>query len=170
VSFLIKRCIYFYEETVYTERRIDNTKDYEYIMSNPSSVADVDAWITQLQDCKQLSESDIRKLCDKVSKMNMLKEIEILILAKKAREILLEESNVQPVRCPVTVCGKTLPNEHYQVYSLISLLSFKKVIFMVSSMTCRNSFELEVIHPIPIIFSWVITLIEAITLLKLSLC
>jgi serine/threonine-protein phosphatase 2A catalytic subunit len=24
----------------------------------------------------------------------------------KAREILLDESNVQPVRCPVTVCGK----------------------------------------------------------------
>lgn len=38
-----------------------------YTMSASSSVADVDAWITQLQDCKQLSESDIKKLCDKVS-------------------------------------------------------------------------------------------------------
>lgn len=36
-------------------------------MSASNSVADVDAWITQLQDCKQLSESDIKKLCDKVS-------------------------------------------------------------------------------------------------------
>jgi serine/threonine-protein phosphatase 2A catalytic subunit len=42
-------------------------------MSSSSSVADVDAWITQLQDCKQLSESDIKKLCDKVSKMRVYK-------------------------------------------------------------------------------------------------
>ncbi|KAG1569207.1 hypothetical protein G6F50_006590 [Rhizopus delemar] len=56
-------------------------------MSASSSVADVDAWIAQLQDCKQLSENDIKKLCD------------------KAREILMQESNVQPVKCPVTVCG-----------------------------------------------------------------
>lgn len=35
-------------------------------MSASSSVADVDAWIAQLQECKQLSESDIKKLCDKV--------------------------------------------------------------------------------------------------------
>lgn len=26
-------------------------------------------------------------------------------LCDKAREILIEESNVQPVKCPVTVCG-----------------------------------------------------------------
>jgi serine/threonine-protein phosphatase 2A catalytic subunit len=37
-------------------------------MSASSSVADVDAWIAQLQDCKQLSENDIKKLCDKVQK------------------------------------------------------------------------------------------------------
>lgn len=35
-------------------------------MSAASSVADVDAWISQLQDCKQLSEGDIKNLCDKV--------------------------------------------------------------------------------------------------------
>lgn len=49
--------------------------------------SEVDVWIAQLSNCKQLSESDVKKLCD------------------KAREILMEESNVQPVRCPVTVCG-----------------------------------------------------------------
>lgn len=37
-------------------------------MTSSSSVADVDAWITQLQDCKQLSENDIRRLCEKVKK------------------------------------------------------------------------------------------------------
>lgn len=35
-------------------------------MTSSNSVADVDAWITQLQDCKQLSEGDIKKLCEKV--------------------------------------------------------------------------------------------------------
>ncbi|KAK0193821.1 serine/threonine protein phosphatase PP2A catalytic subunit [Armillaria mellea] len=48
---------------------------------------EVDSWIEQLSQCKQLSESDVKRLCD------------------KTREILMDESNVQPVRCPVTVCG-----------------------------------------------------------------
>ncbi|PIL35416.1 hypothetical protein GSI_02143 [Ganoderma sinense ZZ0214-1] len=48
---------------------------------------EVDGWIAQLSQCKQLSEADVKRLCD------------------KTREILMEESNVQPVRCPVTVCG-----------------------------------------------------------------
>ncbi|KAF4597231.1 hypothetical protein EYR40_007683 [Pleurotus pulmonarius] len=48
---------------------------------------EIDAWIEQLSQCKQLTENDVKRLCD------------------KTREILMEESNVQPVRCPVTVCG-----------------------------------------------------------------
>ncbi|KAH0833217.1 hypothetical protein J3R83DRAFT_12277 [Lanmaoa asiatica] len=48
---------------------------------------EIDGWIEQLSQCKQLAEVDVKKLCD------------------KTREILMEESNVQPVRCPVTVCG-----------------------------------------------------------------
>jgi serine/threonine-protein phosphatase 2A catalytic subunit len=43
-------------------------------MSASNSVADVDAWITQLQDCKQLSESEIKKLCDKVSALKRERE------------------------------------------------------------------------------------------------
>lgn len=35
-------------------------------MTAVSSVADVDAWIAQLSECKQLPEADIKKLCDKV--------------------------------------------------------------------------------------------------------
>jgi len=35
-------------------------------MTAVSSVADVDAWIAQLSDCKQLPESEIKKLCEKV--------------------------------------------------------------------------------------------------------
>ena len=41
--------------------------------------------IEQLMQCKPLSEAEVKALCE------------------KAREIFSEESNVQPVRCPVTV-------------------------------------------------------------------
>lgn len=48
---------------------------------------DIDSWIEIAQQCKYLPENILKKLCDIVS------------------EILLEESNVQPVSTPVTVCG-----------------------------------------------------------------
>ena len=35
----------------------------------------------------------------------------------QAREVLIEESNVQPVRCPVTVCGDV----HGQFHDLMEL-------------------------------------------------
>jgi len=48
---------------------------------------DLDGWIEQLMECKQLSENQVKSLCE------------------KAKEILAKESNVQEVKCPVTVCG-----------------------------------------------------------------
>lgn len=48
---------------------------------------DIDSWIEIAQKCKYLPENVLKKLCDIVS------------------DILLEESNVQPVSTPVTVCG-----------------------------------------------------------------
>ena len=49
---------------------------------------DVDAWIETLKDDRVcLLETDVRILC------------------QKAKEILVEESNIQPVRTPVTICG-----------------------------------------------------------------
>lgn len=63
------------------------------------SHADLDRQIEHLMECKPLSESEVKTLCD------------------QARAILVEEYNVQPVKCPVTVCGDI----HGQFYDLIEL-------------------------------------------------
>uniref|UniRef100_A0A914PP91 protein-serine/threonine phosphatase n=1 Tax=Panagrolaimus davidi TaxID=227884 RepID=A0A914PP91_9BILA len=60
---------------------------------------EVDEWIENLYECKQLSEHQVKLLCD------------------KAREILKNESNVQEVKCPVTVCGDV----HGQFHDLMEL-------------------------------------------------
>jgi len=52
-----------------------------------SNGVDIDKWIAEVEDKKYLSERDFHTLCDMV------------------KDILGEESNVQPVSTPVTVCG-----------------------------------------------------------------
>ena len=51
------------------------------------SKIDVDAWIATCKDGGILPERDLRVLCEKI------------------KELLIEESNVQPVSAPVTICG-----------------------------------------------------------------
>ncbi|KAI1491477.1 serine/threonine-protein phosphatase pp2a catalytic subunit [Biscogniauxia mediterranea] len=67
--------------------------------SEPTTIPTLDGWIESLMSCKQLAESDVQRLCE------------------KAREVLQEESNVQPVKCPVTVCGDI----HGQFHDLMEL-------------------------------------------------
>jgi serine/threonine-protein phosphatase 2A catalytic subunit len=64
-----------------------------------SDIECLDRQISSLMECKPLPENEIKVLCD------------------KAKEILAAESSVQPVRCPVTVCGDI----HGQFHDLMEL-------------------------------------------------
>ncbi|KAF2869899.1 Metallo-dependent phosphatase-like protein [Massariosphaeria phaeospora] len=58
-----------------------------------------DEWLEQAKQCRYLPEADMKRLCEIV------------------KECLMEESNIQPVRTPVTVCGDI----HGQFYDLLEL-------------------------------------------------
>jgi serine/threonine-protein phosphatase 2A catalytic subunit len=66
------------------------------------SYKDLEIWIEKLYGCRPLTENEIRVLCD------------------KAREIFVEESNVQPLKSPVTVCGDI----HGQIHGCSKFYNF----------------------------------------------
>jgi len=52
-----------------------------------------------------MSATDIDNWLETVKEGTILPERELRILCEKVKEILIEESNVQPVKAPVTICG-----------------------------------------------------------------
>jgi diadenosine tetraphosphatase ApaH/serine/threonine PP2A family protein phosphatase len=68
----------------------DTTSSHQYPL---------DQWLATVKECKYLPEEDMKKLCDLV------------------KSFLLEESNVQPVSTPVTICGDI----HGQFFDLLEL-------------------------------------------------
>ena len=57
------------------------------LLNGRALMSDLDGWIEQLKRCEPLAERDVKTLCE------------------KALEILVEESNVQRVDAPVTICA-----------------------------------------------------------------
>lgn len=51
-----------------------------------------------------VDSSDLDRQIEQLKKCEIIKEAEVKALCTKAREILIEESNVQRVDSPVTVC------------------------------------------------------------------
>jgi len=62
---------------------------------------DLDRWIEDIKQCKLLPELDLKHLCEYV------------------QELMLEESTVQPVQAPVTICGDI----HGQFHDLLELFN-----------------------------------------------
>ena len=77
------------------------------------SSKEIDSWIEQLKECKQLQENHVKFLCD------------------RAKDILSKESNVQEVHCPVTVCGDVHVRKSFKYLLSLSLFFFIRVNFMI---------------------------------------
>lgn len=66
-----------------------------------------------------MSSVDCDKWLETVKNGTILPERELRILCEKVKEILIEESNVQPVKAPVTICGDI----HGQFHDLLELFN-----------------------------------------------
>ncbi|KAH7479308.1 Serine/threonine-protein phosphatase 4 catalytic subunit [Phytophthora ramorum] len=65
------------------------------------------------------SQSELDRQIEQLKRCEYLKESEVKALCQKAREILVDESNVQRIDAPVTICGDI----HGQFYDLKELFN-----------------------------------------------
>ncbi|CAD7926726.1 unnamed protein product [Amoebophrya sp. A25] len=63
------------------------------------------------------STTELDRQIEQLRRCEYIREAEVKILCSKAREILVEESNVQRIEAPVTICGDI----HGQFYDLLEL-------------------------------------------------
>ncbi len=87
-----------------TDEKIDSSKE-------------LDSWIEQLKECKQLQENHVKYLCD------------------RAKDILSKESNVQEVHCPVTVCGDVHVRIKTHTSYILNILSIQIIFFFLGSIS-----------------------------------
>jgi len=78
-----------------------------------TDIGNLDRIISQLMECKPLTELEVKFLCDKV-KFHLFSSKTLIL---KAKELFISESNVQQVFSPVTVCGDI----HGQLQDLLEL-------------------------------------------------
>lgn len=65
----------------------------------------------------KMGDTDVDGMIERLRNCNYLKEAEVKWLCERGREILIDESNVQRVDAPVTICGDI----HGQFYDLVEL-------------------------------------------------
>jgi len=73
--------------------------------------------IGNLEEMAEIPVEALDEMIEHLLKCEPLSEAQIKQVTDRAREILIEESNVQPVRAPVTVCGDI----HGQFHDLMEL-------------------------------------------------
>ncbi|RUS23932.1 Metallo-dependent phosphatase-like protein [Jimgerdemannia flammicorona] len=79
--------------------------------------ASPDEWLETIKKCQYLPEQDIKKLCEMFRNIHAYPIGSPLRFKSQVKELLMEESNIQPVCSPVTVCGDI----HGQFYDLLEL-------------------------------------------------
>lgn len=86
--------------------------------------------------------SDLDRQIEQLKRCEIIKENEVKVLCAKAREILIEESNVQRVDSPVTVSSPSSAScrlAHFPMSRLLWLFSFFIIISVLSHVTKKNN-------------------------------
>lgn len=95
----------------------ENLLEYQYIASEAPQIMAGDTKVPQPGPAKLGKNSDLDQWLECAKKCQYLPEAIMKKLCEMVKELLMEESNVQPVSTPVTICGDI----HGQFYDLLEL-------------------------------------------------